>query len=63
MADELQTTRFASLIHNLDDIPVHKMPFGEMKVLGGDQVMGFWRRSRAAAKSRRIRTPTSRSPG
>ena len=42
MADELQTTRFASLIHNLGNIPVHKMPFGEMKVLGGDQVMGFW---------------------
>ena len=30
MADELQTTRFASLIHKLGDIPVHKMPFGEM---------------------------------
>lgn len=49
MADELQTTRFASLIHNLDDLPVHEMPFGEMKVLGGDQVMGFWAKLRAGS--------------
>jgi quercetin dioxygenase-like cupin family protein len=49
MADEPQITRFASLIHNLDDIPVHKMPFGEMKVLGGDQVMGFWAKLNAGS--------------
>ena len=42
MSDELQTTRHASLIHQLDDIPVHKMPGGEVKVLAGDQVQALW---------------------
>ena len=42
MSDELQTTRFASLTHKLDDIPAHKMPGGKIKVLAGDQVMGLW---------------------
>lgn len=49
MADEPQITRSASPIHNLDDIPVHKIPFGEVKVLGGDQVMGFWAKLNAGS--------------
>jgi hypothetical protein len=47
-----------TLIHQLNDLPVHKTDFGEIKVLGGEQVMGFWARLNAG-----IRTPTSRSPG
>jgi len=31
-----------TLIYNLDDIPVHESRVGQIKVLGGEQVMGFW---------------------
>jgi quercetin dioxygenase-like cupin family protein len=46
---ELQTIPYASLIHNLDELPVHQTPFGEIRVLGGKQVMGFWARLNAGA--------------
>ena len=38
-----------SLIHQLDDLPIHKTAFGEIRVLGGEQVMGFWAKLNAGA--------------
>lgn len=38
-----------TLVHQLADLPVHKTDFGEIKVLGGEQVMGFWARLNAGS--------------
>ena len=52
-----------SLIHQLDDLPIHKTAFGEIRVLGGEQVMGFWAKLNAGTHIPAHSHPNERSPG